>query len=213
AAAVQTAAVPEPERAAAVQTAAVPEPERAVAGGEEGAAGTEPPVPGADGYQRRLRRTVAVEAAISAVVLAVTTLLTGTEPGRAEGERALATAAAQAPQAKVLTIPFDMGTAGRQGTVQITLAPGRVGANTVEAVVYSADGGFATVPELRLTLTQEALDIGPIDARLKNQRGHWAAYDLRLPLPGEWTAKVTVRTTEIDQTTVSHTLRITPPSP
>ncbi|MFJ9645741.1 copper resistance CopC/CopD family protein [Streptomyces sp. NPDC101206] len=173
--------------------------------------GTEPPRSEADGHQRRLRRTVAVEAALSAVVLAITTLLTGTQPSRAAAESAVAAAAAQGPQVKVVTVPFDMGTAHHQGTVQITLGPGRVGENTVEAVVYTADGGLATVPELRLTLTQEELDIGPIDAGLKNQKGYWAAYDLRLPMPGEWTLNVTVRTTEIDQVTVSGTVRITSP--
>ncbi|MYT25427.1 copper-binding protein, partial [Streptomyces sp. SID7760] len=105
--------------------------------------------------------------------------------------------------------PFDMGTANHQGTVQITLAPGRVGENTVEAVVYTADGGLATVPELRLTLTLEELGIGPLDARLKDRKGYWAAYDLRLPMPGVWTLDVTVRTTDIDQVTVHDTVRVT----
>lgn len=110
---------------------------------------------------------------------------------------------------KVLTVPFDMGTANHQGTVQITLSPGRVGENTVEAVVFTADGGLASVPELRVTLTQEELGIGPLDAKLKNQKGYWAAYDLRLPMPGEWTVNVTIRTTDIDQVTVRETVRIT----
>ncbi|MFF8261484.1 copper resistance CopC/CopD family protein [Streptomyces virginiae] len=187
-------------------------------GGElRGAAG--PPPPEADVqqhvhqrvHQRRLRRTVAVEAVLGVVVLAASTLLTGTQPSRAAGESAAAAAAAaQEPQAKVATVPFDMGTAGHQGSVQITLAPGRVGENTVEAVVFSADGGLATVPELRLTLTQEAVGIGPIDARLKNQKGFWAVYDLQLPMPGEWTLNITVRTSEIDQVTVRGSVHIAP---
>ncbi len=166
---------------------------------------------GADGHRRALRRTVALEAVLGVVVLVITTLLTGTQPSRAAGER-IAVASAEEPQAKVVTVPFDMGKAGRRGSVQITLAPGRVGENTVEAVVYTADAGLATVPELRLTLTQEELGIGPLDARLKNQKGYWAAYDLRLPMPGVWTLNITVRTTDIDQVTVHETVRITSPS-
>ncbi|APU43465.1 copper resistance CopC/CopD family protein [Streptomyces sp. TN58] len=217
--------VPRPERV----KAAVGAPAAHAAGDAGGAAG--PPPPGADARQhgerdgeqdgerhgeghveqRRLRRMVAVEAVLGVVVLALSTLLTGTQPSRAAGESAAAAAAAaQEPQAKVATVPFDMGTAGHQGTVQVTLAPGRVGENTVEAVVFTADGGIATVPELRLTLTQEALGIGPIDAQLKNQKGFWAAYDLQLPMPGEWTLDITVRTTEIDQVTVRGKVDIAP---
>ncbi|MEW2585216.1 copper resistance CopC/CopD family protein [Streptomyces virginiae] len=211
------------EAAPAARTRTVPEPERvkvtvgapdAPGGGEvRRAVGPPSPEAGADqrAHQRGLRRTVAVEAALGVVVLAVSTVLTGTQPSRAAGESAAAAvAAAQEPQAKVATVPFDMGKAGHQGAVQITLAPGRVGENTVEAVVFSADGGLATVPELRLTLTQEALAIGPIDAKLKNQKGFWAVYDLQLPMPGEWTLDITVRTSEIDQVTVRGSVHIAP---
>ncbi|MCY0918996.1 copper resistance protein CopC [Streptomyces sp. H27-G5] len=168
----------------------------------------QPPVSEPDGYRRSLRRTVAAEAVLGVVVLLITTLLTGTQPSRAAAEKTPA-ATVQEPQAKVLMVPFDMGTAGHRGTVQVTLAPGRVGENTVEAVVYTADGGLATVPELRLSLTQGDLDIGPLDAKLKNQKGYWAAYDLRLPVPGVWTLNLTVRTTDIDQVTVRQTVDIT----
>lgn len=169
---------------------------------------TEAPPSEADAYRRGLRRMVTVEAVLGVVVLVITTVLTGTQPSRAAGER-VATASAAEPQAQVVTVPFDMGTANHQGTVQITLTPGRVGENTVEAVVYTPDGGLATVPELRLTLTQDALGIGPLDAKLKNLKGYWAAYDLRLPMPGVWTLNITVRTTDIDQVTVRDTVRIT----
>lgn len=163
--------------------------------------------PETEGHRRRLRRTVAVEAALGAVVLAITTLLTGTQPSRAADTTPAALS--PEPQVKVVTVPFDMGTAGQKGSVQITLEPGRVGVNTVEAVVYTADGGFATVPELRLTLTQDDLGIGPLDAKLKNQKGYWATYDLQLPMSGPWTLSITVRTTEIDQITVRETIRVT----
>ncbi|MFJ6478818.1 copper resistance CopC/CopD family protein [Streptomyces sp. NPDC091682] len=176
----------------------------------EAGGGTGPsPVEERERYRRSLRRTVAAEAVLGVVVLAITTLLTGTQPSRAAAAESASVAVGQEPQAKVVTIPFDMGTANHRGQVQITLAPGRVGENTVEAVVFSGDGGFATVPELRLTLTQRDLGIGPLDAKLKNQKGYWATYDLRLPMPGEWTLDVTVRTTEIDQVTVHGTVRIT----
>ncbi|MFI5999693.1 copper resistance protein CopC [Streptomyces sp. NPDC051366] len=167
----------------------------------------EPPAFDAERYRRRLRRTVAVEAAVAAVVLVLSTLLTGTQPSRAAATTA---PAGQEPAVKVVTVPFDMGTANHQGTVQITLAPGHVGENTVEAVVFTPDGGISSVPELRLALTQRDQGTGPLDAKLKNQKGYWATYDLRLPLAGTWNLDVTIRTTEIDQVTVSTALRITP---
>ncbi|MFH8888173.1 copper resistance CopC/CopD family protein [Streptomyces sp. NPDC017949] len=211
----ETSTVPEPARVRAVATVGAPlspapTGPRGAAGvpdGGEPGADTGPSVAEADGHRRGLRRTVAVEAVLGVAVLAITTLLTGTQPSRAAD--GISAAAAQEPQAKVVTIPFDMGTANHRGTVQITLAPGRVGENTVEAVVFTADGGLATVPELRLTLTQNDLGIGPLDAELKNQKGYWATYDLRLPMAGEWTLNLTVRTTDIDQVTVRDTVKIT----
>ncbi|MGW6863659.1 copper resistance CopC/CopD family protein [Streptomyces sp. NPDC054904] len=211
----ETSTVPEPARVRAVATVGAPlspapTGPRGAAGAPDGGepgADTGPSVAEADGHRRGLRRTVAVEAVLGVAVLAITTLLTGTQPSRAAD--GISAAAAQEPQAKVVTIPFDMGTANHRGTVQITLAPGRVGENTVEAVVFTADGGLATVPELRLTLTQNDLGIGPLDAELKNQKGYWATYDLRLPMAGEWTLNLTVRTTDIDQVTVRDTVKIT----
>ncbi|MGW7342968.1 copper resistance CopC/CopD family protein [Streptomyces sp. NPDC054854] len=211
----ETSAAPEPARVRAVETVGAslspvstgPRGAAGVPDGGEPGADTGPSVAEADGHRRGLRRTVAVEAVLGVAVLAITTLLTGTQPSRAAD--GISAAAAQEPQAKVVTIPFDMGTVNHRGTVQITLAPGRVGENTVEAVVFTADGGLATVPELRLTLTQAELGIGPLDAELKNQKGYWATYDLRLPMAGEWTLNLTVRTTDIDQVTVRDTVRIT----
>ncbi|MFD7782244.1 copper resistance protein CopC [Streptomyces nojiriensis] len=212
----ETLTEPAPERVPVAQTVGAPasavgshlDSVSAVPGGEAPSSETEPPVLEADRYRRSLRRMVAVEAVLGVVVLAITTLLTGTQPSRAAGERVSA-ASVEEPRVKVVTVPFDMGKANHRGTVQITLAPGQVGENTVEAVVFTADGGLAAVPELRLTLTQAELGIGPLDAKLKNQKGYWATYDLRLPTPGEWTLNITVRTTDIDQVTVRETVRIT----
>ncbi|MGI5194310.1 copper resistance CopC/CopD family protein [Streptomyces sp. CA-288835] len=168
---------------------------------------------GSDRHLRGLRRSVAVEAVLGVVVLAITTVLTGTQPSRAAVQSAAATAAAQEPTARVVTIPFDVGTPNGQGTAQITFAPGRVGDNTVEALVYGPDGGPSSVPELRLTLTQRAQRIGPLDAKLTDRGGYWATDRLRLPLPGTWTLRVTVRTTDIDQVTVSENVNIRPLPP
>ncbi|QDN88739.1 MULTISPECIES: copper resistance CopC/CopD family protein [unclassified Streptomyces] len=164
----------------------------------------------ADRYRRALRRSVLVEVVVGIVVLVITTLLTGTQPGRAATEAAAASATAAAGQttASTTTIPFDVGTKGGHGKVQIELTPSRVGENSVQAVIYGSDGGFATVPELRLTFTLESQQIGPIDAELTDKGGYWTADGVTLPVAGTWTMKATVRTTDIDQVTVSKTVKI-----
>ncbi|MFG2263388.1 copper resistance protein CopC [Streptomyces sp. NPDC048720] len=164
-----------------------------------------PPAPA----PHRLRRTVLAELATGVVVLVLTTLLTSTLPGRAAAEAARSDAApAGIPAASVTTIPFDVGTAGGHGKVQITLDPGRVGTNSVQAVVYGPDGGLASVPELRLTMTLAAQRVGPLDARVTDRGGYWAADSFALPMPGTWTMRVTVRVSDVDQVTVSKTVRV-----
>ncbi|MER8005423.1 copper resistance protein CopC [Streptomyces sp. NPDC094149] len=160
-------------------------------------------------HRRGLRRSVLAEVTVGVVVLVVTTVLTGTLPGRAAAEAQQAPATAGGlPATSVIMIPFDVGTPGGQGKVQITLDPARVGDNSVQAVVFGPDGGISTVPELRLSLTLPAQRIGPVDARLKNLGGYWGTNSLTLPIAGTWTLKATVRTSDIDQVTVSRTVRI-----
>ncbi|MEV6541308.1 copper resistance protein CopC [Streptomyces sp. NPDC051665] len=159
-----------------------------------------------DRYRRGLRRSVLFEVGVGVVVLVITTLLTNTLPGRAAADAQQTATSAGIPAASVTTVPFRVGNAG--GKVQITLDPGRVGENSVEAVVYGPDGGFATVPELRLSFTLAAQKIGPLDADVKDEGGYWGTNTLNLPIAGTWTMKVTVRTTDVDQVSVSRQVRI-----
>ncbi|MCX4920014.1 copper resistance CopC/CopD family protein [Streptomyces sp. NBC_00687] len=165
---------------------------------------------GSEAVRRRLRRSVAAEAVLGVVVLAVTTVLTGSQPSRAEQQNATSAVVSRTLPAVVVTVPFDLNIPYGNGKVQITLDAGRVGENTVQALVYGPDDGIATVPEVRLTLTQQARKIGPLDAKLTDQGGYWWTDSLRLPLAGVWTMKVTVRISDVDQVTVSHTVTIRP---
>ncbi|MFF8997866.1 copper resistance protein CopC [Streptomyces achromogenes] len=161
-------------------------------------------------HPRALRRPVLAEAAVAAVVLALTTLLTGTVPGRAatESAQAVTSPATGIPTASVTTLPFDTGAPGGHGKVQITLDPGRTGENSVQAVVYGPDGGLCAVPELRVTLTLPARRVGPLDTRVTDRGGYWATDAFTLPLPGTWTLKATVRVSDLDQATVSAPVRV-----
>jgi copper transport protein len=188
-------------------------PERDPAGGRTDGrrdAGGDGPADGPDGsaYHRGLRRSVLAEVTVGILVLVVTTMLTGTQPGRAATETAAAVAATNRPAASAVVVPFDVGTPGGHGKVQVELAPGRVGENSVQAVIIGPDGGLATVPELRLTFTLESQDLGPIDAEITDKGGYWTSDGLTLPVAGTWTMKVTIRTTDIDQITVSKTVKV-----
>jgi copper transport protein len=170
-------------------------------------ASTEP----ADPHRLALRRSVLAEFTVAVVVLVITTVLTGTLPGRAAAESAQGTGGAAAPgevTASSTVVPFDMGTPNGHGKVQIDLGPGKVGKNSIQAVVFGPDDGIATVPELRLTFTLKAQKVGPIDAKLTDRGGYWATDTLQIPLPGTWTMKLTVRTTDIDQVTVEKNVKV-----
>lgn len=174
-----------------------------VSGGRKSAA----PSGNSPAHQRGLRRSVLAEVAVGVVVLVLSTVLSGTLPGRAQAEAAEAgPAVGGLPTASVTNVPFAVGTV--RGKVQITLDPGRTGENSVQAIVFAADGGLAAVPELRLSFTLPAKEVGPIDAGLKDEGGYWGTNDLTLPIAGDWQMKATVRVTDIDQVSVTKTVRI-----
>lgn len=193
-----------PEKRVAAVRERVPEP----VGGPPVTAAEEPAAPVAGDTSRRgLRRSVLAEVAVGVVVLVLTTVLSSTLPGRAAAEAAQAPATAGGlAAASVTTIPFEVGHA--RGKVQITLDPGRVGDNTVQAVVFGPDGGIVTVPELRLSLSLPAQQIGPLDARVTDQGGYWGTNSVTVPIAGTWAMKVTVRVSEIDQVSVTKSVHI-----
>ncbi|WP_443056841.1 copper resistance CopC/CopD family protein [Streptomyces sp. IBSBF 2390] len=194
---------PEPAPASAAVAADAPEPATAGA-----SLPPTPPPPAATFHL--LRRSVLAEAAVGVLVLVLTTLLTSTLPGRAATEAARTDAVTTGiPTASVTTVPFDTGAAGGTGKVQITLDPGRVGRNSVQAVVYGPDGGLAAVPELRVSFTLPAQRVGPLDTKVTDRGGYWVADSFALPIPGTWTLKVTVRISDLDQVTVTAPVRVT----
>ncbi len=146
------------------------------------------------------------------MVLLITTVLTGTLPGRARAEAAQQAPAGALPPVSQVTVPYDTGVdsvTGR-GKVQVTVDPARVGENGVQAVVYGSDTGLVVVPEVRITFSLPSRDVGPIDAELADRGGYWSTNTVNLPLPGTWTMKTTVRVSEVDQVTVKRQVRIAP---
>ncbi|MFE3513977.1 copper resistance CopC/CopD family protein [Streptomyces sp. NPDC059166] len=167
----------------------------------------------ADPDRSGLRRSVMVETGIAVVLLVVTTILTSTEPGRTEEEAARGgstTAAAPAAAGPVsLSLPFDTGGPNGKGTVRLDITPGGTGANSVHLWVDAPDRTPMDVPEVKLSFTLESKQIGPLPvAPDRLTEGHWTASGVQIPMAGDWKVAVTVRTSDIDQTTIDKNVKI-----
>lgn len=160
-----------------------------------------------------LRRSVLAEAGVAVVLLAVTTVLTQTEPGRTE-EAAKAAGSSSSSStsssgALTLDMPFDTGGEDGKGIARIDLDPARVGANEMHVYVERPNGRGFDVPEVKVSFTLESQDIGPLPVVPDHiTTGHWSANGVQLPMAGDWKIAVTVRTSDIDQTTVSKNAQI-----
>ncbi|MFF3013018.1 copper resistance protein CopC [Streptomyces sp. NPDC057939] len=165
----------------------------------------------ADPVRGGLRRSVLAEAAVAVALLAVTTVLTSTEPGRAvEQEAGRGSASTAVPNRPIkITLPFETGGQNGKGTVRLELDPGRVGANTLHLWAEDPDGKPLDLPEIKVAFTLPAKEIGPLPVVPdRSGPGHWTASGVQLPLTGEWRIDVTVRTSDIDQTTVQKNVKI-----
>ncbi|MFF8989591.1 copper resistance CopC/CopD family protein [Streptomyces sp. NPDC014983] len=160
-----------------------------------------------------LRRSVLAEAAVAVVLLAVTTALTQTEPGRTEQEArgAISTGSVTAPTNGTvsLNLPFDTGGTNGKGVVALALDPAHAGANELHLFVRTPDGQPFDVPEVKIALTLEARKIGPLTVSPEHiTTGHWSADGVQIPMAGDWKVAVTVRTSDIDEVTVSKNAQI-----
>ncbi|MGW1531617.1 copper resistance CopC/CopD family protein [Streptomyces aureus] len=158
----------------------------------------------ADPHRSGLRRSVLAEAGVAVVLLAVTTALTATEPGRtAEAARQATAAASQRSGPLSLKMPFDTGGEDGKGTVEVTLDPARVGGNQMHVFVLRPNGKAFDVPEVKVAFTLTAKNVGPLPVTPDRvATGHWAASGVQIPMAGQWKIAVTVRTSDIDQATV-----------
>ncbi|MEX3100302.1 copper resistance CopC/CopD family protein [Streptomyces sp. ST1015] len=162
-----------------------------------------------------LRRSVLAEAGVAVVLLAVTTILTSTEPGRTELEAKAANSVSSSAAsdgtggALTLDMSFDTGGAKGKGVVSVDMDPAGTGANELHIYLTDANGQPFDVPELKVAFTLESQKIGPLPVTPDHiTTGHWAANGVQIPVAGEWKIAVTVRTSDIDQTTVSKNAQI-----
>ncbi|MCY1141155.1 copper resistance protein CopC [Actinoplanes sp. Pm04-4] len=148
----------------------------------------------------QLRRATGVEVGITALVLAATAVLVQTNPGRAVDVEAVAAAKARG---------FVTTLNSKLYSVQFEVFPAGVGEyNTIHAFVYTPEGKPLKVLEWQVTLSLpekgiEAIE-NPVASILENQ----GLGNLTFPFPGEWQLSMTLRTTEIDQATVTTTIPV-----
>ncbi|MFF1717903.1 copper resistance CopC/CopD family protein [Streptomyces sviceus] len=172
----------------------------------------------ADPNRFGLRRSVLAEAGVAVVLLAVTTVLTQTEPGRTEQDAKAAQAASSSSSsssstagsgAVTLDMSFDTGGTDGKGVVTVDFDPARVGGNEMHVYVQRTNGRAFDIPEVKVALTLEAKKIGPLAVTPDRiATGHWSASNVQIPMAGDWKVAVTVRTSDIDQTTVSKNAQI-----
>ncbi|MGP4083128.1 copper resistance CopC/CopD family protein [Streptomyces sp. KR55] len=167
----------------------------------------------ADPIRHGLRRSVLAEAGVAVALLTVTTLLTSTEPGRTVEEAEAATSAPSSSSsdagAVTLDMTFDTGGADGKGVVRLDIDPARVGGNEMHVYVQRPNGRAFDIPEVKVAFTLESKDIGPLPVVPDHiTTGHWSANGVQIPMAGEWNIAVTVRTSDIDQTTVSKNAQI-----
>ncbi|MYS42518.1 hypothetical protein GTY23_15000, partial [Streptomyces sp. SID5998] len=169
----------------------------------------------ADPNRSGLRRSVLAEAGVAVVLLVVTTVLTQTEPGRTVEEAAAATSSSSSSSSSssagtvTLDMPFDTGGQNGKGVVRLDIDPARVGGNEMHLYVQRPDGKAFDVPEVKVAFTLTAKSIGPLPVAPDHiTTGHWAASGVEIPMAGDWQVAVTVRTSDIDQVTVTKNAQI-----
>ncbi|MEW2525287.1 copper resistance protein CopC [Streptomyces sp. NPDC047071] len=164
----------------------------------------------ADPHRSGLRRSVLAEVGVAVVLLAVTTALTTTEPGRTEEEAKNATSSAPQNTGPVkIKIPFDTGGQDGKGTVRLELDPGRTGRNDLHVYATRPNGSAFDIPEVKIAFTLKAKDVGPLPvAPDRIATGHWSASGVQIPMAGDWKVAVTVRTSDIDQVTLDKNVQI-----
>jgi copper transport protein len=153
---------------------------------------------------RRMRWTVGAEVLATAVVIGLSAVLVQVNPARTT----------PVEQGAVRNQGVSGTLAGRLYTLQFNIFPVELGDNnTVHAFLYTAAG--APLPAEEWTITSQLLgdeDLQPVSQPMLGlvPRNH-AAGAITFPFPGTYQVKFTVRTTDIDEDTVTTTIRV--PSP
>jgi copper transport protein len=155
-----------------------------------------------------LRHPVLVETAGAVVVLALTAALVNSDPPRTP---VLAAAVAHATPDR-RAIRFDTGGPGGAGTLKVDVLPLTTGPNIVTVTVLDPAGRRTDVAEVDIALTLTARGIGPLRLTMRHvgmSQGTYRSADSDIPIAGTWQMAITVRTSDIDETTVTEAVTVT----
>ncbi|MGN6250201.1 MAG: copper resistance CopC/CopD family protein [Marmoricola sp.] len=127
-----------------------------------------------------LRRTVALESVGAVLVLAVTSALVATEPGRTAYHPSVATTVAVGPD-----------------TVEVSAVPVGDRRMSLHLAVLDAAGRPSEPPEVSASLSRGSL--GPLPVRLARHGSGQRMAVLAVPVAGDWQLTIRVRTSAIDE--------------
>ncbi len=153
---------------------------------------------GTEGAGRRLRGIVVAEAAVAALVLALTAVLVQTTPARS----ALSETTAPTVQSALLRDTLF--------TLTVDVRPAKVGINEIHLYATTPDGQPSDIKQWQVRASMPAQGIESIDATILPITPDHAIGQIGLPTAGTWTFTFTMRTTDIDQSTVSADVMIRP---
>jgi copper transport protein len=138
----------------------------------------------------RLARTVFAEVALGVVVLGVTAGLVNAAPARVS-----------------YTKPIAVKVTGVQGgTAEVKVEPAKQGQNVADFYLVQPDGRLYIPPEFEVRLRKGDTSL-PVE--LTNaEPGHYVATALTVPSPGDWTLRLIVRTSDIDEQTIDVPVKI-----
>ncbi|MGH3681026.1 MAG: copper resistance protein CopC [Natronosporangium sp.] len=149
---------------------------------------------------RTMRLAVGAEAVVLAAVLAMSSVLVQTTPGRTES-------AADDSQL-VSTRDFAATLDSELYSLQVLVAPAALGSNTLHLYAYAPTGEPQLVEEWRVTAALPAAGVEPVDVPVLPLTDNHAFGELAMPVAGEWELRFTLRVSEIDQASVGVTIPI-----
>jgi copper transport protein len=140
-----------------------------------------------------LRRSVLVELALAAGIIALSAVLVGEAPASAAG----------APQPIDRTLAL-RGTSGSFGSVEVSVAPASKGTNSLHVYLFDSSGQPTQPRGIEVGLSNREAQIGPIDVKLLPAGpGHFTADAMSIPGDGTWTLTVSVRVDEFTAATAA----------
>jgi copper transport protein len=139
------------------------------------------------------RRTVAGEAFLGIATLGVTAALVNTAPARVS-----------------YIDPIDKTVAGPIGSkVEVKVNPAKQGTNVVDVYLVARDGSLEQVPELTALLSPSDGKTGALNVGFGSaEPGHYVADRMVVPYPGDWTLRLQIRTSDIDESDLDLPIKI-----